>query len=99
MTMVLCNDYDGDTGLISNNKYYVECVKRHLAKYQRNSLAYNLQKADKTIIDNETMFKGITSAYNANIGEISNRITILWNSLTEDSSEISKQLVLYCIKI
>lgn len=99
MSMILVNDYDGDTGLISNNKRYVGKVKQHIETYGRPALAYNLQKADKTIIDNDVMYKGITSAYNANIGEISNRISILWNSLKNTSSEIAKKLTLYCIKV
>ena len=99
MSMILVNDYDGDTGLISNNPRYVDKVKTHIDTYGRLSLGYNLQKADKSVIDNDTMFRGITSAYNANIGEISNRISILWNSLTPSSSEIAKKLTMYCIKV
>lgn len=80
-SLELMYDVDGDTSLVIRDKTIIDVAKRIREKYDIVPLYYKLKKAKNNIINNNTLYEGMISAYsNGNIGEVSNSITKIWNN-------------------
>lgn len=81
ISKILMFDNDGDKSLVCAEKIIINSAKKHIKKYDIVPLYYNMRKAEPTIINPKSIYKGLMSAYKGgNIGLISNNITKIWNS-------------------
>jgi hypothetical protein len=71
-------DNDGDKSLVIQDDILVKVANRNMQGIV--PLYYEMAKAPAEQINNEDIYKSLVSAYKANIGEISNNITKIWNS-------------------
>lgn len=83
MSKLLQNDWDGDTLLVCAENTFVDVAERNMKDIV--PLYYNMAKAGKGKINNESIFEGLQLAYaNGNIGLPSNNISKEWNSEEPD---------------
>lgn len=78
ISKILQFDNDGDKSLVVSDKTFVEVAQRNMIDVV--PLYYEMAKAPAEQINSEDIYKSLVSAYKANIGEISNNITKIWNS-------------------
>lgn len=79
ISKVLQFDVDGDKSLVCADNTVVSVAERNMKDIV--PLYYNMRKADPMIINNQTIYNGLKTAYTGgNIGMISNDITKIWNS-------------------
>jgi hypothetical protein len=78
ISKILQFDNDGDKSLVVSDKTFVEVAERNMKGIV--PLYYEMAKAPAEQINSEDIYKSLVSAYKANIGEISNNITKIWNS-------------------
>jgi hypothetical protein len=78
ISKILQFDNDGDKSLVVSDKTFVEVAERNMEGIV--PLYYEMAKAPAEQINSEDIYKSLVSAYKANIGEISNNITKIWNS-------------------
>ena len=79
ISKILMFDVDGDKSLVCNDKTIVTVAERNMRGI--NPLFYNMAKAEAQLVNYETIYEGLKSAYTGgNIGMISNDITKIWNS-------------------
>lgn len=78
ISKILVFDVDGDKSLVVADDNFVKIAERNMKGIV--PLLYDLKKADASHITVDSKFKGLTSAFKANIGTISNNITKVWNS-------------------
>jgi hypothetical protein len=71
-------DNDGDKSLVIQDEILVSVAERNMQGIV--PLYYEMAKAPAEQINSEDIYKSLVSAYKANIGEISNNITKIWNS-------------------
>jgi hypothetical protein len=71
-------DNDGDKSLVIQDEVLVKVADRNMQGIV--PLYYEMAKAPAEQINSEDIYKSLVSAYKANIGEISNNITKIWNS-------------------
>jgi hypothetical protein len=71
-------DNDGDKALVVQDETIVNVAERNMNGIV--PLYYEMAKAPAEQINSEDIYKSLVSAYRANIGEISNNITKIWNS-------------------
>jgi hypothetical protein len=71
-------DNDGDKSLVIQDDVLVNVAHRNMQGIV--PLYYEMAKAPAEQINSEDIYKSLVSAYKANIGEISNNITKIWNS-------------------
>jgi hypothetical protein len=71
-------DNDGDKSLVIQDETLVTVAERNMEGIV--PLYYEMAKAPAEQINSEDIYKSLVSAYKANIGEISNNITKIWNS-------------------
>lgn len=88
MSKLLMYDNDGDKLLVHNNKTIIGNAKAYQKKYEMVPNYYDMPKANPEILDNDSLFNGITMAYHhGNIGTPSNEITKIFATLGLDSTE------------
>jgi hypothetical protein len=79
ISKLLMFDNDGDKALVCADKTIIEAAERNMQGIV--PLFYNMAKAKDEIIDNNSIYNGLKTAYTGgNIGMISNNITKIWNS-------------------
>lgn len=79
ISRILQLDCDGDTLLVLQDKLLIEAAKRNMKDIV--PLYYVMKKAKGGLIDNQTLYDGMTKAFvTGNIGPISNNITKVFNS-------------------
>ncbi|OME55400.1 hypothetical protein BSK59_13050 [Paenibacillus odorifer] len=79
ISKILQYDNDGDKSLVTSDKTFVECAKRHMEGIV--PLYYEMAVSEKEKITNDNLYRGLVAAYTGgNIGEISNHISKIWNS-------------------
>ncbi|MGE6488490.1 hypothetical protein [Paenisporosarcina sp. NPDC076898] len=85
-------DVDGDTALIIDNETFVKNAKAHMIDVV--PLQFDLGVAEASEINGNNITKSLKSAYSKNIGEVSNKITKVFNQdvITEDDLKMVKQL-------
>ncbi|MEK4907352.1 hypothetical protein [Niallia sp. FSL M8-0099] len=71
-------DNDGDKALVIQDETLVKVAERNMQGIV--PLYYEMAKAEAELITNENIHRSLIMAYKANIGEISNNITKIWNS-------------------
>jgi hypothetical protein len=71
-------DNDGDKAFVIQDETLVTVAERNMEGIV--PLYYEMAKAPAEQINSEDIYKSLVSAYKANIGEISNNITKIWNS-------------------
>jgi hypothetical protein len=71
-------DNDGDKALVIQDETIVNVAERNMKGIV--PLYYEMAKAPAEQVNGEDIYKSLISAYKANIGEISNNITKIWNS-------------------
>ena len=71
-------DNDGDKALVIQDAVLVKVAERNMQGIV--PLYYEMAKAEAEIINTENLHRSLIMAYKANIGEISNNITKIWNS-------------------
>ena len=79
ISKILQFDNDGDKSLVVADHTLLEVAERNMIDIV--PLFYNMRKAPAEIITNDSIYKGLKTAYTGgNIGMISNNITKIWNS-------------------
>ncbi|WP_425455769.1 hypothetical protein [Brevibacillus gelatini] len=79
ISKILMFDNDGDKALVCADHALISVAERNMQGIV--PLQYNMAKAAPEIITNESIYKGMITAYTgSNIGMISNNITKIWNS-------------------
>ncbi|MED3562269.1 hypothetical protein P4447_07360 [Bacillus xiapuensis] len=71
-------DNDGDKSLVIQDDILVNVAERNMEGIV--PLYYEMAKAPAEQVNSEDIYHSLVSAYKANIGEISNNITKIWNS-------------------
>lgn len=71
-------DNDGDKALVIQDETIVNVAERNMNGIV--PLYYKMAKAPAEIINSVDIYKSLVAAYKANIGEISNNITKIWNN-------------------
>lgn len=96
ITKELMNDVDGDKTLIIQDDVIINAAKRNQTNIV--PLYYNMRKAENQLINNESRFKGLITAFTGgNIGIYSNDISKIKNS-EEIRNNATKQEALDCIR-
>jgi hypothetical protein len=78
ISKILVFDVDGDKSLVVGDETFVKVAERNMKGIV--PLLYDLKKSEPERLSPEMKYKGLTSAFKANIGTISNNITKVWNS-------------------
>jgi hypothetical protein len=81
-------DVDGDDALCVSNPDFVRVAEEHMLGII--PLQYELGVAKQELINNRNIYKGLTSAYSKNIGEISNDISKIWANEKPDLDTIKR---------
>jgi hypothetical protein len=71
-------DVDGDKALVIQDETIVNVAERNMKGIV--PIYYEMTKAPAEELNSEDIYKSLILAYKANIGEISNNITKIWNS-------------------
>lgn len=92
ISKILVFDVDGDKSLVVADDLFVKIAERNMKGIV--PLLYDLKKANPEIINEDSKYIGLTNAFKANIGNISNNITKVWNSgeVGEEKLQIIKWL-------
>lgn len=92
---------DGDKSLVVSDKTLISVAERNIKKYDIVPLYYNMKKAEPSILNNETIYNGLNTAFiGSNIGQYSNNITKIWNSeIFISGTDDEKKKALYVIKL
>lgn len=75
-------DVDGDQSLVIDDPVFVEVAERNMKGIV--PLYYEMADAPVGEINSDKMYHGLIKAFKANIGEISNDITKIWNNKEPD---------------
>jgi len=79
ISKILQFDVDGDKSLVVADHTLIKVGERNMEDIV--PLYYNMRKAPAELIDNNSIYKGLKTAYTGgNIGMVSNNITKIWNS-------------------
>lgn len=80
-SLELMFDVDGDKSLVIRDKTIIKASKRIRERHNIVPLYYKLKKSSDDIINNESLYEGMISAYTGGkIGEVSNSISKIWNN-------------------
>ena len=89
ITKIVQCDCDGDKFLVCADKTIIAAAERECVDIV--PLFYNMSKAPARIIDSQALWEGMQAAWKfGNIGEVSNKITKIWNSKTPDIDAIKR---------
>lgn len=80
LSRLLQYDNDGDKALVVQDQNIIDVAERNMEKDNIVPLYYEMAKAEAEQITSKRIYESLTLAYKANIGEISNNITKIWNS-------------------
>lgn len=90
ISKVLQFDNDGDKALVIQDDLFVKIAERNMDKIY--PLYYEMGFAEPEIIDNKKIYDSLLLAFKANIGEVSNNITKIFNSAKEIDLDVVKWL-------
>lgn len=83
LSLTLSNDWDGDESLIVADWNLISVATRNMMGV--NPLYYEMQTAEPKLLDNDSIWDSIKSAWKyGNIGIFSNKLTKLWNNPKPD---------------
>lgn len=99
ISKILQFDVDGDKSLVVSDDTIISVAKRNM--HDIVPLYYNMKKASPSILNNETIYNGLSAAFTgSNIGQYSNSISKIWNSdVFISGTDEEKQEALDMIKI
>jgi hypothetical protein len=81
ISKILQFDVDGDKALVVTDKTIINVAERNIKKYNIAPLYYNMRKANPSVLNNETIYNGLSEAFTgSNIGIYSNNISKIWNN-------------------
>lgn len=81
ISKILQFDVDGDKSLVVADKTIISVAEKNLKKYDIVPLYYNMRKANPSILNNQTIYAGLSAAFTgSNIGQYSNSISKIWNN-------------------
>lgn len=90
ISRILQFDNDGDKALVIQDKEFIDVVERNIEGVV--PLYYEMGVAEPQEINNENIYNSLTLAFKANIGEVSNNITKIFNSENEIDLDVVKWL-------
>lgn len=90
ISKVLQFDVDGDKSLVVADPTIISVAERNMEGIV--PLYYEMSVAKKERINKDSIYKSLIAAYKANIGEVSNKITKIFNSGNEINLNIVKWL-------
>ena len=90
ISRILQFDVDGDKSLVVQNDILIEVAERNMKDIV--PLYYEMGVAKAEIVTNELIYNSLTKAFKANIGEVSNNITKIFNSSNEIDLDVVKWL-------
>lgn len=89
ISKILQFDVDGDRALVVNDKRLIPIAERNMEGIV--PLYYEMGKAKPQIINEEHIYTSLTSAFKFNnIGEFSNKLTVMWNKDEPDLTTIAQ---------
>jgi hypothetical protein len=88
LSRLLQYDNDGDKALVVQDDTLIEVAQRNMKNDDIVPLYYEMAKAGAEEISSKSIYNSLILAYKANIGEISNNITKIWNSDNVDLNVI-----------
>ena len=99
ISKILQFDVDGDKSLVVADKSIISVAERNMDGIV--PLYYNMRKASSSILNNQTIYDGLSSAFSgSNIGQYSNNISKIWNSeVFISGTDKEKQQALDVIKL
>lgn len=80
LSRLLQYDNDGDKALVVQDNTIINVAERNMKNDDVVPLYYEMAKAEAQKITAKNIYESLILAYKANIGEISNNITKIWNS-------------------
>jgi len=99
ISKILQFDVDGDKVLAVVDENIISIAERNNKNDDIVPLYYEMRKANPTILNSNTVYDGLNSAYvGGNIGEISNSITKIWNKKDGVSKDDIKIIKLLCME-
>lgn len=90
ISKILQFDNDGDKALVIQDELFVSIAERNMKDIY--PLYYEMGSAEPEIIDNTRIYDSLLLAFKANIGEVSNNITKIFNSEKEIDLDVVKWL-------
>jgi len=90
ISKILQFDNDGDKALVIQDDLFVKVAERNMEDIY--PLYYKMGAAEPEIIDNTKIYDSLLLAFKANIGEVSNNITKIFNSDKEIDLDVVKWL-------
>lgn len=90
ISKILQFDNDGDKALVIQDDLFVTIAERNMEDIY--PLYYKMGAAEPEIIDNTKIYDSLLLAFKANIGEVSNNITKIFNSDKEIDLDVVKWL-------
>ncbi|WP_168122026.1 hypothetical protein [Paenibacillus sp. HB172176] len=82
LAKLLMLDYDGDQLFCVSDPKLTAPAERHMKEIV--PLHYELAKAKPSQINKNTIYHGVREAFNCDIGDISNKMSVVWNSHSPD---------------
>ena len=92
ISRILQCDFDGDKSLVIQDELFISIAERNMEGVV--PLYYEMATAPAQIIESEIIFESLLAAFKANIGEISNNITKIFNSEDIVDLEVVKWLTM-----
>ena len=90
ISKILQFDNDGDKALVIQDDLFVKVAERNMEDIY--PLYYEMGFADPEVIDNTKIYDSLLLAFKANIGEVSNNITKIFNTDKEIDLDVVKWL-------
>ncbi|MGE7840744.1 hypothetical protein ACQKNX_08125 [Lysinibacillus sp. NPDC093712] len=90
ISKILQFDNDGDKALVIQDDFFVDIAERNMDEIV--PLYYEMESANPQDINNENIYDSLILAFKANIGEVSNNITKIFNSSTSIDLTVVKWL-------
>jgi len=90
ISRILQFDVDGDKSLVVQNDTLINVAERNMK--DNVPLYYEMGVAKAEIVTNELIYNSLTKAFKANIGEVSNNITKIFNSSNVIDLDVVKWL-------
>lgn len=94
LSRIVALDWDGDHMFICSDKIIINAAKKVIEKLNICPLYYEAKKAPNQLINDDTMFKCMETAFNSkSIGYYSNAITKIWNTARNDDWNLTEEQI------
>lgn len=99
LSKVIFFDNDGDKLYVVKNDTLCDMVDNFKKQYDIVPLYFEMEKAKSVTLNAKSLTEGMLSAFSVNIGEWSNPISKLWDTLDNKSSEVKVKETLKLINL